>query len=292
GFRKRYRDTGMFDAHAAWSLKSYKLVDATMKLPDMATGRLQFEMHGNFLDAPSVNFYGLGNDTTSATKVDYSYRTTTVGATATLKPAKVFSVGAGAESLAINAGDLNPAYLKTSAFAEIDYRTAKSYATSGGLYRVDYSNYDERTSGANSFRRVDAEVQQFIPVLRENWVIALRGLASTTEVSEGQSVPFFLTPDLGGKQLLRGYSTWRFRDRNRMLLTGEYRWRAGQFVDMALFLDAGKVEDRLQDLDLTGLKTSYGIGASFHTPGATVMRFEVARTQEGTSLLWSFGPSF
>ena len=51
-------------------------------------------------------------------------------------------------------------------------------------------------------------------------------------------------PELGGSHTLRGYSSWRFRDRNRLLLTGEYRWTAGPFVDMALFVDAGKVAAR------------------------------------------------
>ena len=46
--------------------------------------------------------------------------------------------------------------------------------------------------------------------------------------------------------MLRGYPSWRFRDRNRLLLTGEYRWTAGQFVDMALFVDAGKVAARVR----------------------------------------------
>ena len=92
-------------------------------------------------------------------------------------------------------------------------------------------------------------MQQFVPILRENWVIALRALASTTSTAPGQDVPFYLLPDLGGSHTLRGYPAWRFRDRNRLLLTGEYRWTAGPFVDMALFLDAGKVAPRLADLD-------------------------------------------
>ena len=75
-------------------------------------------------------------------------------------------------------------------------------------------------------------------------MIALRGLVSTTETASGQDVPYFLLPDLGGSHTLRGYPAWRFRGRNRMILTGEYRWTAGPLVDMALFLDAGKVADR------------------------------------------------
>ncbi len=68
---------------------------------------------------------------------------------------------------------------------------------------------------------------------------------------------------------------------------------AGQFVDMALFVEAGKVAARWADIDLDGLKRSYGLGVRFHTPAATVMRVEVARTRdEGTSLILAFGPVF
>jgi len=90
-------------------------------------------------------------------------------------------------------------------------------------------------------------------------VIALRALASTTETDAGQTVPYFLMPSLGGSSELRGYPTWRFRDRNRILFTGEYRWTAGQFVDMAVFFDAGKVAARRTDLDQeVPMPESYG----------------------------------
>ena len=85
---------------------------------------------------------------------------------------------------------------------------------------------------------------------------------------------------------------WRFRDRNRLLLTGEYRWTAGPFVDMAVFVDAGKVAARRSDLDLRNLKTSHGIGFSLHTPSQTIARIELARSHEGTTLSLSFSPSF
>ena len=123
-------------------------------------------------------------------------------------------------------------------------------------------------------------------------MIALRAATSSTETSNGNDVPYFLMPDLGGSHTLRGYSTWRFRDRNRLLFTGEYRWTAGPFVDMALFADAGKVAARFSDLDLHDLKQSYGIGLTLHTLNRTVTRIELARTREGMGLSFSFSPSF
>jgi outer membrane protein assembly factor BamA len=145
---------------------------------------------------------------------------------------------------------------------------------------------------AYTFGRLDAEAQQFIPILRENWVIAMRALASSTMTDEGSAVPAVLMPDLGGSRTLRGYPSWRFRDRHRLLFTGEYRWTAGSFVDMALFIDAGKVAADAGDLDLRGLTKTYGIGVSLHTPTSTLIRAELARTPDGPSLVLSFGPSF
>jgi outer membrane protein assembly factor BamA len=197
------------------------------------------------------------------------------------------------EGVAVDAAtNLSPTYRRSHLFTEVDSRTSPNYTRRGGLYRVDWSDYRQTNGNALSFRRVDAQANQFIPLLRDNWVIALRALVSTTTTAAGNAVPFVLMPDLGGTHVLRGYPSWRFRGANRMLLTGEYRWTAGPFADMALFVDAGKVTDRTADFDFQHLKRSYGIGAAFHTLSATVLRLELARSAEGTSLGVSFSPTF
>lgn len=312
GYRGRYAESGAFDVHAAWSLKNYKTVDGFLKLPEFAGGRLGVDIRGNWIDAPKVAFYGLGNGSRSDEKTSFLYRATTVGASARVAASPFFSVGGGLDVLDIetasgtsgtsieqrftpaNAPGLHasPTYVRSRLFADLDRRSSPGYTRRGGHYRIDWSDHHETTAGLSSFRRLDAEIDQFIPLLRENWVIALRALVSTTDTPAGNAVPYFLMPTLGGSSQLRGYPSWRFRDPHRMLLTGEYRWMAGQFVDMALFVDAGKVAARRRDLDLQDLTTAYGIGARFHTPSATVMRIELARTAEGASLVFGFGPVF
>ena len=47
-----------------------------------------------------------------------------------------------------------------------------------------------------------------------------------------------------------------------------------------------------RDLDFTGLKHDYGFGARFHTPFSTVLRIDVARSSEGTSLVFATSPVF
>ncbi len=300
GFRTRFADTGMFNAHAAMSIRQYKEAEASLKLPELSRGRLGIEIHGNWTDAPSVAFFGIGNESQKDDRVGFGYRTTTVGANARFQAASHFAVGGSLDAIDVDAsfaghegvGLLNPSYRRSQLFAEIDWRTSPGYTRRGGLYRVNWADYHQTNTGRASFHRVDAEIQQFIPVLRENWVIALRALASTTDSPAGGEVPFYMLPSLGGNQMLRGYSSWRFRDRNRLLFTGEYRWTAGPLVDMAVFMDAGKVAARRADLDLTGLKTSYGIGMRLHTPSATITRIELAKSREGMGLIFALSPSF
>ena len=62
-----------------------------------------------------------------------------------------------------------------------------------------------------------------MPILRENWVISLHGLLQTT-LDDDDTVPYFLLPSLGSGSTLRGYSSWRFRDRHSLLMSGEWRW--------------------------------------------------------------------
>ena len=297
GYRTRFADSGVIDAHAAWSFKNYKAAEISTTLPAMANDRLSIGFRGHWLDAPEVAFFGVGNASLESNRSDLSYRATTVGAFTRLQATPLFAVGGGIDAIAMEMGSaasakVSPTYARAHLFAEVDSRTNENYTRRGGLYRVQWSDYRQMNGSAHSFGRIDAEVRHFVPVLRENWVIALRALASSTTTSDGQEIPYVLLPDLGGNRTLRGYSSWRFRDRERLLLTGEYRWTAGPLVDMALFVDAGKVAARARDLDLRGLTTTYGIGISIHTPTSTAVRIEVARTPDGNSLVLAFGPSF
>ena len=299
GYRKRFGDTGLFDAHAAWSTRNYKAVDATVSLPQMAHDRVDVEFNASWLDAPGVAFFGIGDSSQKAGRSSFLYRTSAIGVTSRVRAAGPLSFGGGVEAIAseartktADAQTLDPRYARTHAFVEVDTRTSPTYSRGGGLYRLEVADYRQTNIGHASFRRVDAEVQRFVPLLRENWVIALRALASTTDSATGDEVPYFLMPSLGGSHLLRGYSTWRFRDRNRLLFSGEYRWTAGQVVDMALFVDAGKVTARTADMNLRGLKTSYGVDMTLHTPRSTLARIELARSAEGMSVALAFSPSF
>jgi len=101
-----------------------------------------------------------------------------------------------------------------------------------------------------------------------------------------------MTSALGGGSSLRGYSSWRFRDQNSLLLQAEWRIVANRFFESAVFYDTGKVTARTSDLDLNHLKSDYGFGVRFTAPARTVLRVDVARSNEGTRLVFGASSAF
>jgi outer membrane protein assembly factor BamA len=94
-------------------------------------------------------------------------------------------------------------------------------------------------------------------------------------------VPFYFQPALGGSRMLRGFREFRFRDRNSLMLTAEYRWEASWLLDGALFVDAGKVTRERGDLNFRDLDVSYGFGFRVHNNSAFVTRLDLAFSREG-----------
>jgi hypothetical protein len=183
----------------------------------------------------------------------------------------------------------DPDYLHTLASAELDSRDGEGFSRHGTLLRAALHDYRQQNTGPYSFQRLDGAAEQYIPILHGNWVIYAGLRASTTTAADGNEVPFFLMPDIGGSDL-RGYGNYRFRDRHSLVFTAEYRWYAQEFLEAALFYDAGKAVARRSDLDFSGLKSNVGFGVRFHGPQTTAIRMEIARGSEGLRFIMAFSP--
>jgi len=292
GYRRPFGGGGVVDAQAAVSLRGYTLLRTTLQAPPIVEERIRMAFYGEVIDAKKVGFYGIGNDTVEQSRTTYRYEPRTAGARLSFVPVKTVDLGGSVAYIDITIDESGPApnYLFTQVHAAFDWRDTPGYSRRGGYYRVDWSNYDHQNGGVLSFKQFQADVRQLIPILRANWVIALRATTALTYTHGDNQVPFFLMPNLGGGSDLRGYRSRRFRDLNRLLLGVEYRWTPSHFVDMAVFHDMGKVAATSAALNLNDLHHSTGIGIRFHTPSATFFRVEAARGTEGLHLIFSFSP--
>ena len=60
-----------------------------------------------------------------------------------------------------------------------------------------------RSDDTFTFRRLDGEIIQHLPLLRENWVLSVRGRVQSV-LDDDDTVPYFLLPQLGNSRTLRG----------------------------------------------------------------------------------------
>lgn len=311
GYRQFYARRAVIDLVGMYSIKNYKQVEIGTRTPWNGVGRWTIGAKGGWLDAPQVSYYGQGL-TDSANKTSFHLTNAYAALTTEFRPTNwTYLQGeVGYDDVKTKAGSgsspsietvFDPAdtpglfekisYVRTEARAAIDWRPAAGYARRGGFYGVTLASYADQDD-TYSFQRLDGEVIQHLPILRETWVLSLRGRVQTT-LDDADQVPYFLLPQLGSGRTLRGYETGRFRDRHSILTSAEFRWIVNRMaLDMALFYDAGKVTNRREDLDFEGLESDWGFGARFHGPSTTVLRLEAARGSDGWRLVVATSSAF
>lgn len=282
GVRQPFGDHSAVTVRAGYSIDSCVIAATDVALFTVASGRAALSASAQYIDAPRVAFYGVGNDTSKGDLTHYGYSPTRVGGRFDFDVSRRLKAGGeisyiGAET-SLTASPFT--FIKTTARASFDYRSRLGYAGSGGLYRLQLEDFSDRDGGSYSFRSVEADALQLIPLLRANWVVALRGAATLTDATTGADVPFFLMPSIGGGSSVRGYPDFRFIDRNRVVMNAELRWTPARFLDMALFYDAGKVEARARDLGVRDLKTAFGFGLRVIGLKGYALRIEAARSHE------------
>ncbi len=310
-----FGDHGSIRGLAAISIRNYQLVSGQLVFPDLAQDHLELGIGARYRHFPRVGFFGEGPDSLEEDRTSFLFEAVDYSGWATVRPVPWFEIGTriwAIRSLKIGSGtdsrfpsteesfddaqapglSVQPDYLQADGSVEIDYRDQPGNARSGGLYRVDWSKYTDQDLDQYSFRRVEAVIQQYVPIFDKKRVFAFRANLISTEADSGQLVPFYFQPTLGGSRFLRGYTNFRFRDQNLFLLTGEYRWEAFSPLDMAIFYETGKVAPRWEDLSFKNLRNDYGIGFRFNTFRAVFLRMEIARGDEGLRVFASFSNVF
>ncbi len=281
-----------------FSQKAYLLWETTAAFPRMAENRVFADVVARRTDFPQVNFYGLGPDSARGDRSNYSLRGWEVSGSGGVRPFPWLSVSERVEHLSptISPGDdedlpsieevfteddapglnVQPDFLRLETRADIDYRRPGPNARTGGRYLVTFSQYHDLDGGSFSFRRWDVDLQQYLSILKQHRTLALRAFISLADADEGREVPFYLQRWLGGSHMLRAYRSYRFRDRNLLLLQAEYRWEVLPFLSGALFYDAGTVAAERRDLHLNDLKHDYGFGFRFGVGAGVFLRTDVA----------------
>jgi len=139
-----------------------------------------------------------------------------------------------------------------------DNRNNNTYTTKGLIVNA-YFQAIHGMFGNNDYKGgfFNIEYSQFF-LLAPKWVL---GLDVQEQSLTGSASPFYLLPDLGSDELMRGYYNGRFRDRNMIAGQAELRYRLSNRIGFAGFVGTGEVFK--SSFTSSELKPNYGGGLRY-----------------------------
>lgn len=184
-------------------------------------------------------------------------------------------------------------FAQTGLFAEIDWRDNPGGPRFGGRYKLEWTKYWDQTEADQfNFWVIDGIIDQYWPYANRSRVFALHLQGTYAFVDEGQEVPFYMQPTLGGNDNLRGFQRYRFHANNRFYVNFEHRWHSFAGMDVALFVDAGKVANNARLLYREDMRFNGGLGFRFKLAEVVIMRIDQAYGNEGYRFMWTFSNIF
>ena len=291
------------NANIGYTTRDYLSYSGNLALRNLGGVPVDLFLGASHFRYPQEDFFGFGQDSLEDNRTNYLMESNNFGAEAQWRPHRYVSLIGGASYLTPEIGtgtddrypsteevfdsseipgfNDQPDFLRLTGKAAFDWRDNPLHPHRGGFYGLTFSDYQDRDLDSYDFQEYKVELHQYIPLPNRYRILALRAATVLTDTRSDQQVPFYYMPTLGGHRDLRGFREFRFRDQNSLVLSAEYRWEAWWALDGALFVDAGQVAARRQDLSLKQLDFTYGFGLRFHSNKAFVFRFDFCFSKEG-----------
>ncbi|WP_295767810.1 polymerase [uncultured Mucilaginibacter sp.] len=158
-----------------------------------------------------------------------------------------------------------------------DNRNNNTYTTKGMVVNA-YLNVMHGLFADNNYKGsfFNIEYAQFFS-LSKRFVV---GLNIQEQSLLGNQTPFYLLPELGNDEMMRGYYNGRYRDKNLLAGQTELRYRISDRIGIAAFAGTGTVFRN--KLDLKQFKPNYGGGLRyfFDTEKGLTMRIDYGVGQQ------------
>jgi hypothetical protein len=297
------------------SLHGFYSAGSGVELRNISAHELGFALEGSHADAPQLEYYGPGPNSSSHNRTNFRREDTLFEFRAGLRPHRnlmqacrlgelLQHVGPGTNrSLATTQSvfgpdaapgiDVQSNFLIGGCSANVDLRDLPEGAHNGTYAEARYDRYYAESHDRFSFHRLSAVAEQYVPFLNDKRVIAIRAKMELSFHPGDHVVPFYLQPTLGSDSDLRGFPRYRFYDENSVALNGEYRWEINTGFDMALFIDGGKVFHRPGQINFSRLESSAGFGLRFRNRQRLgTARLDIGFSREGFQVWLKFGKLF
>ena len=146
---------------------------------------------------------------------------------------------------------------------------------SGGVFQ----QIDEDSFG---FWKSSVELKRYIHLFHDRTLMFRVAAEMTDPLSDDRDIPFYNMSELGRWSTIRGFRRGRFRDRDLILGSIEYRYPIyHDGIDAMIFVDAGQVSpDIFEEFSTDDFQVGFGGGIRFWNDQSTFMSFEVGKSPE------------
>lgn len=309
GYRTHLAGNRLFvDLSAGFSTKGYRAADANVRWLQLLGNRVELWTDFRYEDFPQEDFYGLGFRSLQTTRTSYDFDSAGITLRGVARPLPWLQLGTAVGYLRPDVGpgtDRNfpsieqlftdaeapgladqPNFLHTTFSADVSTLDAPGNPRQGGLYRASFGIWDDRTLQQYDHRRFDLLLSQFVPLdADKQHVVSGRLGTSYVNNETGERVPFYFLAYVGGRDTIRSFREFRFKDENALWVGAEYRWIPITWVSVAAFLDAGEATPNWNDIDFRGMRTGYGFSVRAHSRTQTFAAIDVGT---GGSEGWRF----
>lgn len=140
-----------------------------------------------------------------------------------------------------------------------DTRNSNNYPTKGFYGKISYQ-YAPNLFGGDNFTGSQIKVN-----LRNFWGLNHKlalGIQGLYQGVQSSLTPFYVLPQLGSDEMMRGYYTGRYRDENLLAMQTELRYRYSNRFGAVLFAGTGTVFGQ-STFTLNNFKPNYGGGLRY-----------------------------
>jgi len=166
-----------------------------------------------------------------------------------------------------------------------DSKNRPGNPSSGIEARATTGIYSQVGDDKFGFWKSSFDYNHFINLFYDR-VLMLRIAGEMTEPFSRKKIPFYYLSELGRNGTIRGFERGRFRDRDMVLGSLEYRypiWSRG--MDALLFIDAGKITpDIFNDNSGNNFNISYGTGIRIWNRKGLVSKLEIGWSDDGVRI--------
>jgi Omp85 superfamily domain len=313
--RDLLREHLISDSYLVGSTKKWYKGQSTLDFVGLMNNHLEFTAAGAYENAASVPYYGEGPNSSQDGRSDFRREFTSAhfGGLFHLFHQKL-TTGYAVGGLLVNIGpgDLsdwpstdqiyneantpgleNQSNFITGTASVTADLTSPGFSNPKGLIvEAQDTQFRDQSGNNNSFHLLQTQARYYIPFVNGMRTLVFRARNETTFPLNGQQVPFYLQPTLGGPNDLRGWERYRYYDNGSSLLDGEYRWSVAPSLELVFFGDGGNVYSRPGLIGFRDLRGDGGFGVRFKDKETDIMRFDIGFSSEGVQVWFVFNPAF